>query len=406
MNLSSSTKRPIKRPFFLARAVVTGACAFGLFLTRIQVQAGPGGGGQYCGSPTEAATMCYQGHITLYNVPPVNQAFYLANGQATCGACQSSGSAYLSNLALSAGVISPSFSPSTFAYTLSVPNATSSTTVTPTVADATATVKVNDVPVASGSASNPINLSVGPNTINTVVTTQDTIATNTYTVTVTRFAAPANLPIYLDSLLNGFQDYSWATNVDFFNSTPVYSGSYSIRVTGADYTALSLYHDAFDTSPYASLSFWINGGAAGAQGVQVMGVVNQAYSLIYDLPALTANTWTPFDLPLSALGVANVTNCQGFWFWPTLPGVTTFYVDAIQLNNTTAPSLAVVPSTAGSGFIVLQLFGISGQTYWIQASTNLATWINVSTNVLAAPFANITNTTTASCQFWRAVWPQ
>ena len=76
--------------------------------------------------------------------------------------------------------------------------------------------------------------------------------------------APANLPIYVDSLLNGFEDWSWATSVNYTNTSPVYSGSYSISVTAAAYTALSLYHDDFNTSPYASLSFWINGGASGA----------------------------------------------------------------------------------------------------------------------------------------------
>ena len=89
----------------------------------------------------------------------------------------------------------------------------------------------------------------------------------------------------------------------------------------------------FNTAPYASLSFWINGGAAGASGVQVMGVVNNQLSRrLYNLPALAANTWAQFNIPLSALGVANIRNCQGFWFYATSAGTTTFYVDSIQLN--------------------------------------------------------------------------
>ena len=221
-------------------------------------------------------------------------------------------------------------------------------------------------------------------------------------------AAPANLPIYVDGLLNGFQDYSWATNVNFNNASPVYSGSYSISVTAASYTALSLYHDNFNTSPYASLSFWIHGGAAGAQGLQVMGVVNQADQAITNLPALAANTWTQFNIPLSALGVANVANCQGFWFWPTLDGATTFYVDSIQLNNAAPPSLAVTSSALNSGSFILQLSGISGQTYWMQTSTNLVAWTSVSTNVLASSSVSITNSViaTSNHQFWRVVWPQ
>jgi hypothetical protein len=99
-----------------------------------------------------------------------------------------------------------------------------------------------------------------------------------------------SLVIYDDALENGFQDYSWATSVNYNNTSPVYSGSDSISVTAAAYTALSLYHDNFSTAPYASLSFWINGGAAGASGLQVLGVTNSNYTAYYSLPSLPANT--------------------------------------------------------------------------------------------------------------------
>jgi hypothetical protein len=227
-------------------------------------------------------------------------------------------------------------------------------------------------------------------------------------------AAPASLAIYTNSgaLLNGFEDYSWnGTTVNYYNTSPVYSGSYSISVTAPQWTALSLYYDNLNTAPYTSLSFWINGGAAGAQGVQVMGVTNQgasqSYAAIYSLPALAPNTWTQFNIPLSALGVSNVANCQGFWFWPTLSGATTFYVDAIQLNVAAPSSPSVSASSFKSGSFVLQLSGLSGQTYWLQTSTNLINWTNVSTNVLVSSFVNITNTVipNAGHQYWRAVLP-
>ncbi len=64
-------------------------------------------------------------------------------------------------------------------------NSVTSLTVTPTVADSTATLTVNGTPVASGSASGAIALNVGANTITTVVTAQDA-TTKTYTVVVTR----------------------------------------------------------------------------------------------------------------------------------------------------------------------------------------------------------------------------
>jgi len=71
-------------------------------------------------------------------------------------------------------------------YTASVHNTTSSVTVTPTAQDATATITVNGITTSSGTASQPIALAVGPNTINTVVTAQDGITTKTYSITITR----------------------------------------------------------------------------------------------------------------------------------------------------------------------------------------------------------------------------
>ena len=97
-----------------------------------------------------------------------------------------SSNANLSGLALSAGTLFPAFSSGTAGYTASVGNATSSITVTPTASDAAAAVKVNGGSVTSGSASGAISLVVGANTLSTVVTAQNGVTTQTYTVTVTR----------------------------------------------------------------------------------------------------------------------------------------------------------------------------------------------------------------------------
>ncbi len=81
-------------------------------------------------------------------------------------------------------------------YTASVPNATASVTVTPTAADTHATIKVKGVAVASGTASSSIALTVGSNTITTVVTAQDGTTTHTYIITVTRASGPL-MSLYL-----------------------------------------------------------------------------------------------------------------------------------------------------------------------------------------------------------------
>ena len=61
---------------------------------------------------------------------------------------------------------------------------TASVTVTPTVAEANAIVKVNGATVASGTASAAIPLVAGINTINVNVTAQDGVTLTTYVLTI------------------------------------------------------------------------------------------------------------------------------------------------------------------------------------------------------------------------------
>jgi hypothetical protein len=97
-----------------------------------------------------------------------------------------SSNADLASLVPSVGTLTPAFSSGATSYTESVPNATTSITVTPTVADSSATVSVNGDAVGSGAASAPVTLNVGSNIISTVVTAQDGTTKKTYTLTVTR----------------------------------------------------------------------------------------------------------------------------------------------------------------------------------------------------------------------------
>ena len=96
-------------------------------------------------------------------------------------------SATLGNITLSAGTLSPVFSPSITSYSAGVGFNTDQITVTPTIATPGSTVTVNGAAVASGTASQPINLTVGSgNQIDVVVTNPDGLATRTYTIAVTR----------------------------------------------------------------------------------------------------------------------------------------------------------------------------------------------------------------------------
>ncbi|MFC6997177.1 cadherin-like beta sandwich domain-containing protein [Rufibacter roseus] len=94
--------------------------------------------------------------------------------------------ASLSGLALSSGKLSPAFDAATLSYSASVSSATTSIMITPTVADAGASVTINGQSVASGSASSEIALKSGANAIDVVVTAQDGTTTSTYTIRVNR----------------------------------------------------------------------------------------------------------------------------------------------------------------------------------------------------------------------------
>jgi gliding motility-associated-like protein len=102
--------------------------------------------------------------------------------------------ANLSELHPNAGYLNQNFMPSVTSYTDSVNYNHTSVTITPVTVDASATIKINGMTVASGSASPAIPLKEGPNTITTVVTAGNGVTTKTYTITITRaYSTNANL---------------------------------------------------------------------------------------------------------------------------------------------------------------------------------------------------------------------
>jgi alpha-L-arabinofuranosidase len=158
--------------------------------------------------------------------------------------------------------------------------------------------------------------------------------------------AQTDQAVYTDALVNGWQNWSWAT-VNLSNTAPVQSGTDSISVSAAPYQALYLHQTAFDSTPYASLVFWINGGSAGGQLLQVQATLNGASQTVVTLPALVANTWQQVTLPLSSLGVQNQPDLDGFWIQDR-SGTTqpAFFVDTISIKANPPPSVVNVTVNA------------------------------------------------------------
>jgi len=152
--------------------------------------------------------------------------------------------------------------------------------------------------------------------------------------------AQANLPLYTDHLVNGFQNWSWGT-LNFGNASMVNSGASSISLNGTAWNvALSLHQTPFDTSPYSTLSFWAHGGPAGGQILHIYARVNGTDTAGSNLSALPANTWQQYIVPLTTVGAANKTNVELFTLQLTSNGTTNaFYIDDIQLIAKPAPAL-------------------------------------------------------------------
>jgi hypothetical protein len=214
--------------------------------------------------------------------------------------------ASLNSLLSSGGALTPAFASGTLAYSESVPNATTSIVLTPTVDDTTATVTVNGSAVASGTASGAIPLVVGPNTINAVVTAQDGVTTQTYTVVVTR-APSANA--YLASLVpsaGSLTPVFVATTTSYADTVPYATSAISITPTVADATASVTVNGNAVTSGTASGAIELGAGQNTITTVVTAqdGITTQTYTLTVT-QGQAAQTEPATDTPL--LGPIGIT---------------------------------------------------------------------------------------------------
>lgn len=133
------------------------------------------------------AGVTYYAVVTAYAVASI-ESFPSAEVSFTSKATISK-NADLAALFLNTAPLSPPFGSNTLSYTSGAANTTRSITVTPTVAQANATVRVNGSLVTSGSRSGEIILNVGSTNITVTVTAQNGIIRKNYTIAVTRAQA-------------------------------------------------------------------------------------------------------------------------------------------------------------------------------------------------------------------------
>ncbi len=149
--------------------------------------------------------------------------------------------------------------------------------------------------------------------------------------------------IFDDALAGSWANWSWDATINLNNSSPAHNGSTrSIAVTYTQPWGALYLHAAspVSTSGYETLRFFIHGGSSGTRHVRV--VANENPSDVYAFTTV-ANTWTQFDVPLSAVGgPASLTAL----YWQDTSGSAQpiFYLDDVQLIGSGVSPTPVPPA--------------------------------------------------------------
>ncbi len=218
--------------------------------------------------------------------------------------------ATLSALTFSAGTLNTTFTASNLKYYLYVPNANSTVTVTPTVNQANATVKVNNVSVTSGTASSPLSLTVGSNNTFTILVTSQDNTTQTYTVFVVRSVAAPSITYTAGNKV-------YKVNTAITSLTPTNAGG----------------PIGFEVSTVAGVSYqstYINGAASSATFYGPYGMVTDASGNIFvsDNRNNVIRKITPGGVVSTFAGSGTAGSTNGTGLSATFNGPTGITIDA------------------------------------------------------------------------------
>ncbi len=194
------------------------------------------------------------------------------------------------------------------------------------------------------------------------------------------YASPvrASAVVYADALANGWQDWSWGgITRNYSNPSPVHSGTASISVTyTGGWSGLQLgLLSALDVTAFDTFQFYVHGGSAGGQVVQVqVGNSNTGMSVTVDVTP-TAGKWTQINVPLAGLGVTTINYV--YWFNNTAGAQLPFYLDDAAFVASGVPTPTPAPPGAGPALSVdaaANRHAISPYIYGMNfADENLAT---------------------------------
>jgi len=289
---------------------------------------------------------------------------------------QGAGNANLSSLVLSTGPMDQGFVATTTGYSQTVANTVTSLTITPTLADTNASVKVNNVAVPSGNASGSIALTVGSNPISVLVTAQDGVTQKNYLVTVTRQANT-------DATLSGLSLSSGTLSPTFASGTLSYTASVtnttsqiSLTATAnnANYQSITVNNNSV-TSGLSS--GWVS-LAVGSNTIDVVvtaqdGQTVKTYSVVVtrvantnaNLSALSLSTGTLSPAFASATTAYTVTVANAISSMQFVATAADSSYSSLKVNNVAATSglaSAAVSLAVGNNAIPVQVIAQDGTT--------------------------------------------
>lgn len=208
----------------------------------------------------------------------------------------------------------------------------------------------------------------------------------------------AHMPLYRDYPAGAWDDWSWASR-NMQNTSPVYSGQYSIRADLLPWTAIRFhYNGEFIPDGFTILEFWVHGGNTGGQVFHIMAKVNgsdRAPVPITNYATIRANQWVRVQVPLTALGIAPGVRLEDIYFierrGQTVP---TFYLDDIRLIRpySTTASFTVYPNNTLRTLTSPQ-FGMNVATWdWnLTNSTTIGAMRQMRNKLLRFPGGSTTN---------------
>lgn len=286
------------------------------------------------------------------------------------------GTADLGSLVTSAGAISPAFTPNTLSYSASTGFTTSAATITPTAADTSATITINNQPATSGQAF-PVSLNVGANVFTIVVTAQATPPTKTYTLTITRAQPSTN------ANLSNLTVNPGALSPDFNPATSGYTATVASNVSSIQVTA---------TLADSTASLQINGQSANSGQAVNVGLNSPAPSTTIVQVLVTAQGGAVQGYAITVNRAAPASSNANLASLAVPPATISFNPSTLTYNTSVANTVSAVTVQAVVADANATMT-INGQQ--VASPSNLNVGLNVGANQITirvtAPAGNFNN---------------